>query len=248
MVRSWISNAILVAFLSVAIVALAAGVRTYLLARKAAVFMKDFRPYERIQPAASSVIIFAGDSTAVGTGSSDPAFSVAGRFGALFPDATIRNYGKNGMKLGDLAVTLADPAIGKADMLILQIGANDILRFTPLAAVKKNLELVLKEASAISPRVVILHGGNVGLAPFFPRPLGWIWSRRTRQVRDIYLKQAAAAGAIYVDLYRSRQDDPFLTDISKYYAPDLLHPSGEGYRIWFEEIQKTLSDHSKPER
>jgi lysophospholipase L1-like esterase len=38
---------------------------------------------------------------------------------------------------------------------------------------------------------------------------------------------------MFVDLYRDPAAEPFIREPRRYYCPDLLHPSGEGYAIWF---------------
>ena len=43
-------------------------------------------------------------------------------------------------------------------------------------------------------------------------------------------------GVAFVDLYRRSGGDLFATDPDRYYAEDGLHPSGEGYRLWFERL------------
>jgi lysophospholipase L1-like esterase len=55
-------------------------------------------------------------------------------------------------------------------------------------------------------------------------------------VRELFLDLSAAAGIHYVDLYRPPEQDPFISHPDRYYAPDGLHPSGEGYRLWYEQL------------
>lgn len=215
-------------------------IRTYLLIKKSEVLVAQTHKYERVVPQATSTFLFLGDSTAVGTGSVEPQDTVAGRFGKEFPSATIQNEGINGQKIHQLAMTLASRSPEQVDLLVIQIGANDIIRFTPLGDVRKDLDTVLEKSQRMSKKVVILHSGNVGAAPFFPYYLGWIWTWRTRVVRDIYLEETKKYGIPYVDLFEERKNDPFLTDTNKYYAPDGLHLTGDGYAEWFKKIQETL--------
>ncbi len=55
------------------------------------------------------------------------------------------------------------------------------------------------------------------------------------------MQVAAAHNVIYVDLYREAKDDLFLTDIKKYYAPDLLHLTEAGYGNWYEQIRSSMT-------
>ena len=197
------------------------------------------KPFERIVPNAAQTILILGDSTAVGTGAT-PETSIAGRLGTLYPAANVYNYGINGQKLAGLLAQMETIKITNAELVLLQIGANDITYFTPLPQVDAQLQKVLAKARMMSEKVVVFHSELVGDAPFFPPWLGWIWNIRTRAVRTIYIKDTQAAGAMYIDAIKSSIGPAFASDIKKYYAPDMFHPSGEGYKLWFEEIKKAL--------
>jgi lysophospholipase L1-like esterase len=198
-------------------------------------------PFERRLAGPAIDVLFVGDSTAVGTGASDNSLSVAGWLAADHPQAQVLNRGANGKRLAELARQL--PFGEKRwDLLVVQIGGNDILRFTPLAAMERDLDKVMAASKDMADTVAILHSGNVGLSPIFLWPLSWIYEERSRQVRALYLRKARQAGIRYVDLFTERHDDLFLKDTATYYSPDLLHPSGDGYRWWYQRLKETLAD------
>ena len=198
-------------------------------------------PFERNNPQARLKILVLGDSTGVGTGAPSNTESVAGWFGQDFPEAHIRNISVNGEKLSGLLKNFPTER-AYYDLVILQIGANDIVHLTSFKNIEKNIATAIDRAKLIGDHVVIMHSGDVGLAPIFSWPLGRLFTARTRVVRNIYMKMAKEKGALYVNLFQERKDDLFLTDIDKYYAADHFHPSGQGYRFWYEEIRKTLKD------
>ena len=181
-----------------------------------------------------------GDSTAVGTGARDNRQSIAGCFSRDFPAAHIDNISRNGKKIGELRRELAMLSYPHYDLLVIQIGANDILRFTSYKDIEKDLVFIIDRAKMMADMVVILHSGNVGLSPIFSWPFNQIFTVRSRAVRSIYLSQARKKGIFYVDLFKERDQDPFEKDRERYYAPDHLHPSGDGYRYWYERIRDTL--------
>lgn len=197
-------------------------------------------PFSRISPGAPMRILIAGDSSAVGVGASDPAFSTAGRFGALYPHAEIVNIGVNGLRLAGLDAKLDNLPAGTFDLVVLQIGANDITHRTPSDAVERDLRSVLAKAKKLSEKVLVLHTGDLGRAPIWPPLIGAYISANVRRIRDIYLRVVPLMGALYVDLYGARIDDIFATDLYRYYAEDLFHLSGDGYGVWFDEIKKVL--------
>ncbi len=183
-------------------------------------------------------ILVVGDSTAVGVGAntSIPAF-----FAEEFPDAKIVTRADSGNRLADVEDELeAIPDDARFDLVLIQAGANDIFWFTPLDSVRERLEAVLREANGIGDSVVVLHSGNIGLAPFFPVWLGWAVTERTKEVRRIYLEEADVFNATYVDLFTTRENDPFLENASRYYAADGLHLSADGYRFWYEKIRGAM--------
>ncbi len=197
------------------------------------------RPFSIQRVKAKQKILVIGDSTAAGTGAEDPSLSVAGRLAKRFPNATIVNRGKNGATTKHVLAELRT-VTEKFDLMLIQTGANDILRFTNVATLKQDIAELLEKAKTLSKSVVLLTAGNVGLSPSIPRILVWLYTSRTKQVRTIFMTVAKEKKVLYVDLFREKEDDLFLTNTKLYYAKDMLHPSSEGYRVWFEEIIKTL--------
>lgn len=184
-------------------------------------------------------ILVAGDSTAVGTGVKDSKESVAGLIGNDFPDAEVQNIGINGLRIAGLREEILK-IDQQFDLVVLQIGGNDILRFTSLDKLEKDLSLVIDHAKTVGEHVVILTSGNVGTAPFFPRPFDLIWTWRTRKVRELFKKVIAEKEVTYIDLFTERSEDPFLKDPEKFYAKDFLHPAGPGYALWYSKLTQTI--------
>lgn len=216
------------------------GVRFLLLLQKSKALVALAVPFEKSGDARMLPYLFVGDSTAVGVGSRRAEDTYAGYFGVDFPNRTIRNVSKSGRKTAELLPVLHQEPSQSADWVFLQTGGNDILYFTSNADVTRDIDEVLNEAKRIGKHTVLLTSGNVGLAPFFPRWMGGVWSRKTRHVRKIFQDAATKHGALYIDLYRERDEDLFLTDIERYYGSDLLHPSGDGYRHWYDETRKAI--------
>jgi len=200
----------------------------------------DMKPFIRHHPNARLKFLFMGDSTGVGTGAENNTQSVAGYFGQDFPDAQVDNDSYNGRKLDQLVAEFPAKTDLTYDLVVIQIGANDIMKFTPFRGIDRDITTVIGDAKRIGRHVVILHSGNVGLAPVFIWPFDWFMAERYRAVRRIYMKRALEYGVLYVDLFTERSNDLFLKDIPKYYCLDHLHPSGEGYKWWYERIRATL--------
>jgi lysophospholipase L1-like esterase len=198
------------------------------------------RPFDLQNPSAKLRILLVGDSTMVGIGALDSAQSTAGWFAQDLPKAHIDNFSVSGLRLKGLLKIFNPPPGEHYTLAVAQIGANDIIHFTPLASIREDLNLLIDRLKPIAGTVVIMHSGDVGLAPIFSWPASEILGWRSRQVRSIYMQTAKERGVLYVDLYADRSNDLFLKDIERYYGPDLFHPSGEGYQYWYHRICETL--------
>ncbi|MEQ8203084.1 MAG: GDSL-type esterase/lipase family protein [Smithellaceae bacterium] len=148
---------------------------------------------------------------------------------------------QHGAKVEDIFEQLKDFGTGEFDLVLLQVGGNDIIRFTDLERLKASITGVLKLAGDRGGDVIFMSTGNVGLAPVFFPPVSWIYSWRTRKVREIFLAVSHREKVEYIDLFKERDKDPFLRDSAKFYAADTLHPGSEGYRLWYEELKRQSS-------
>lgn len=192
----------------------------------------------RTVPAQSSpqpcrrTIIVAGDSTAFGVGAL-PAESTAGRLAAAFPHARVINVARSGARIGHVTDQLASAGIEYADLVLIHACANDVLEFRSLAKIERDFCLAIARAKAVSPNVVLMPGHNFSIAPFFLRPLSWLVMRHAVKVHALVKRLAGDLGVIFVDLFKDPNEDPFYKEPRRYYCADGLHPSAEGYGLWF---------------
>ncbi len=196
--------------------------------------VKEARPFSREE--GKIHILVVGDSTAVGVGSNAES-TVAGRLSRAL-DASVENYAVSGARTRDIGTQFALKQRTEYDMVLIHIGANDIIRFSALEKLRDDISLVLKDAKGVSDRVVLLTAGRVGDAPFFPRALGWLWNYRSSQVRSHFKASAEKYEIAYVDLYEAK--DPFSSNPTRFYAPDGLHLTDDGYEFWYEEVAKVI--------
>jgi len=190
----------------------------------------------RITPSEPALrLLVVGDSTAVGTGASSPAASLAGLLAARFPRLLIENRAQDGASFADVTTQLTGD--GQFDMVLVQAGGNDVIRLRDMDAVARDIERVTALARQRAPLVVLMPAGNVGNAPFFFTPLtGWM-TQRSRQLHAHARATAGRSGAVYVNLFEERENDPFAQrrDLN---AKDGLHPSDAGYRVWLDQLMQ----------
>lgn len=193
------------------------------------------QPWQNIKPQADFKVLFAGDSTMVGTGAESNRESTSGLYSLDFPASHLENHSQNGLKLKGLIKILESLQDKKFDLAIFQIGGNDIMYFTPLSTVNHDQQQVLQLAKKIAQKIIIFHSGDLGTARLFIWPFSWLMSKRTYQVRDIYLKNQDER-VTYIDVCQLNLNK----DLSHTYAIDNIHPNKEGYALWYQYIKSHL--------
>ncbi|CDS49669.1 hypothetical protein [Polaromonas sp. CG9_12] len=195
---------------------------------------RQSEPLQSAPAGATASLLIAGDSTGVGTGASSAASSVAGLIARDHPALRIVNRAQDGARFADIPRQLEGDE--RFDAVLVLGGGNDVIRMTGQETLAQDIARVAQRAAARAPLVVILPPGNVGNAPFFMAPLSWLMAKRSRTLHRLVGQAAANHGAIYVNLYKDRADDPFAQRPDELNARDGLHPSDAGYRLWYDAL------------
>lgn len=176
-----------------------------------------------------------GDSVAAGVGAPHPEQSIAGLLARDHPRASVINYANSGARTADVVTQIAS-ASGRADVLWLSVGGNDVLALTPLDRLEVDMRAVLTAARRRSALVVLTLPANFGLAPLFFWPLGTLISLRLRKVRARLASLCDEYDVRLVDFYRDAGDDLFSRSPQRYYAADGVHPSGKAYAWCYRQL------------
>ncbi len=199
-------------------------------------------PYEQTV-AGDKRILIVGDSTGYGTGVCDPRLSVAGLIGKNFTSYSISNDSSNGRTIaGGIEVLQKLAQDDHYELILLQIGANDILQKRDVEIVQRELSTLYKEAKKHSKNVVMLSNGNIGASYAFKGKEAETYTALSRIFRTLYMDTAKLHEVVYIDLFEEPQDDVFVQDPKKYTAFDGLHPSEEGYAVWYKKLQPVLRE------
>jgi len=189
-------------------------------------------------------VLVVGDSTAVGTGAADPTQSIAGRIGRDFPAALIENRAVNGALTAAVETQLEHADRDRYDAVLIQVGGNDALRFTPRAHIETAIRAALGEAKKRGDQVALISTGDLGDAPAIPWPLSYLFTARAAMIRDLFAQLAGELGCDYVDLWLpAGEPNPFTRDPGRYYARDGLHPAGPGYAAWYDTLREQVPLH-----
>lgn len=200
-------------------------------------------PFQLDDAARKETMLVLGDSTAYGVGAKYPQESTAGRVSSAL-GINVDNVSSSGAKVSGLRDQLLRAPGNKYQFALVQIGANDVMYFASLKESAETLDIFLTSLSSRASRIMFLTSGDIGKAPIWLFPLNYIYTMRTRAWRELLMPILAKHNVLFVDLYTL--PDPFLTDVRKYYAPDGLHLSGDGYAVWAGYIVDALHEKVEP--
>lgn len=192
-------------------------------------------PFQHAPTGARRSLLVVGDSTGAGTGASSPQTSVPGLIAADNPGLRIVNHARVGAKFRDLPQQLA--GTGDFDAVLIMAGGNDVLRLTGADALRADILAATQKAREHASTVILLPPGNVGNAPFFFAPWSWLMRSRAQSLHASVREVARETGAVYVNLYKDRENDPFAKEPKRFNAEDGLHPSDAGYRLWYGALK-----------
>jgi len=184
-------------------------------------------------------ILILGDSTAVGTGARDKKASLAGRFAHDFPESDIVNRGINGAITRDVIKQLDNVENETFDLVVISVGGNDIWHFSRLGKLRRDLEQILKKAKQMSnQRVILLLYNNIGDAPAFSFLTRGLLRRRGKKVHEVFQQASTEEGVPCIELFATKKENPFMDPHKQktLFAADGIHPSGEGYRYWYNRM------------
>ena len=195
---------------------------------------RQSEPYQATPAGATASLLVVGDSTAVGTGASTSSDSVAGLIAREHPRLKIVNRARDGAKFSDIVAQLGGDE--RFDAILVLGGGNDVIRFTGDALLEQDIARAAEIARTRARLVVFMPSGNVGSAPFFFAPWSWLMTKRSRTLHQFVRQAAADNGALYVNLFKEKADDPFAQRPDELNARDGLHPSDAGYRLWYDAL------------
>jgi lysophospholipase L1-like esterase len=196
-------------------------------------------PFERVSDDTSISLLVLGDSTAVGVGAGSPEESVPGRVAAYIGATYVENHAVSGSLVNDVPPQVTKAALPQYRMILLQIGANDIVRFHDADKTATQLGSVL-ESLPPADSVIVISAGDVGTARIFSPPLRPLHTRVNQQYHAAFANAAQARGVTYIDLSQGPGAELFEKEPHRYFARDRFHLSSDGYGLWFDAIKEVL--------
>ncbi len=185
-------------------------------------------------------LLVLGDSTAVGVGADAPQDTVPGLLAQKIGATYVENRAVSGARLKDIPGQIAASSVSSFDTALLMVGGNDIIRFAGSDRTADELSHALDALQEKGGRVYVMSAGNVGSATLFPWFIRPFHTSLNLRYHDVFARVAAAHGATYVNLYSPPEEDPFVKQPETYLAKDGLHPSSEGYALWFSRLLEVV--------
>lgn len=189
-------------------------------------------------------LVVLGDSTAAGVGVTRTEETVgaalARRLGQHGSRVRLAGVAIGGSGTGDLGPQVSRALLGRPDVAVLLVGADDATRGTPLAAVRQNLGDAVDRLRAAGVRVVVGTCPDLGAVRAFAQPLRTVVAWRGRRVAATSAATTAAAGGVPVDL--ARATGPVFRADPGTFSEDRFHPSADGYRLLAEALLPAVAD------
>lgn len=183
-------------------------------------------------------LLLVGDSLIVGIGVSDPKFSLAGRLSETYKDTRIDNLGACGAQVKHLMTTYSAINGNTYDVIVVQIGGNDVIHLKPIDQLRADLSAALKYYQRHSQHIILMSYGNVGQTGRFWWPLRRMYSVYSLAMRDTFAQVAIELKIEFID-FLAPTFDPTVQP-RRYLSADGLHPNDEGYKRYFEALRSRL--------
>lgn len=229
---------IVVGVLLVSALILFIQVRYYLHVSKT--IIKTTLPFTKETNVPTKTLLVLGDSTAYGVGASKPEDSLPGLVSGHIGATYVENYSFSGAKIEDLEQQMQQIKRNQYDVILLQIGANNIVARDKAEDSEKKLEEKLLELTKLSKQTVFLTAGNVGGAPAIPFLFRSYYRNLTLSYHEKFQALGDRIGVTYINLYEKPEDDPFILHPEIYFAQDMFHPSSKGYEVWFSKVKEYI--------
>ena len=200
----------------------------------------DTAAFSHAEPTPARRFLVVGDSTGVGIGSFDSRSTVAGRLAAAFPGTVIVNHARDSARSFDIPAQI-EASSGRFDLILIFVGGNDAIRLSSYQAMLLAAEHTLDVASSRSDHVAVVPPADLGAAPVWVWPLDTLFSQRAETIRRAWQYAMRERTHVHlVDLRMPRDRDPFRLAPRRYYSRDGIHPSADGYALWFAQITRQV--------
>ncbi|MEO8432095.1 MAG: SGNH/GDSL hydrolase family protein [Acidobacteriota bacterium] len=187
--------------------------------------------------------LILGDSTAAGVGADYEQGVVrsTARHLAERHRVEVVNLAVSGARFRDVLEDQLPRAGGrKADLVLLDVGANDVTHLTSSRSVRRDLEEILRSllTANCDARIVVTGAPDMGSPPRIPFFLRGIAAARARRI-NVLARRAVADHELTFAPIAERTGAAFRRDRTLF-AADRFHPNARGYALWTAVLDEAL--------
>jgi len=224
--------------ISCAILFLFIQVRYYIHISKG--LIKDTVKFSNESTNTEQSLLVLGDSTAYGVGATRTEDSLPALVSFHTKATYAENHSFSGAKIEDISSQIQHIKKDNYDLILIQIGANNILARESVDEESAKLEKEMIKLKKLSKKIIFLSAGNLGGAPAIPFLFHPYYRNLTLRYHKEFQALGDRLGVTYVNLYEDPSVDPFILHPQIYFAKDKFHPSSNGYKYWFSKVEKYL--------
>lgn len=185
-----------------------------------------------------------GDSAIEGIGASVPANSVSYlvylKIKRKIKSAVFHNFGIGGARVFDLHKKLDHVIALSPTLILLSVGANDIIRFTHSKDFRNHYNHLIKRLSQETTAKLIIHTiPDLTLLPKVPGIIKPYLKYKILQSNYVIRKYARITKSVLIDLYRESKS---LNKVKGIIAKDGLHPSDIGHSLWADLVLAKIEE------
>jgi lysophospholipase L1-like esterase len=184
-----------------------------------------------------------GDSTTVAVGGTYErgiARQTARHLGASH-QVVMKNVGVSGARVHDVLVEQL-PRVGSfvPDVVLLDVGANDVVHLTRAAPLERDLEAILQDLLSRnrSVKIVVTGSADMSSPPRIPRLLRGLSGHRTRVLNRVFERAVARHHLTFAPI--ARETGPVFKRDRSLFDVDRFHPNDRGYELWIAVINAAL--------
>lgn len=188
--------------------------------------------------------VVMGDSTAAGQGGDYERGIAVATATTLARDrrVSMTNLAVSGARTNDVlrdqlaAAERLHPAV-----VLISLGANDVIHLTLLRSVRRDLLQIVRGLKSGNPSVAIVVTGSpdMGAPPRIPWLFRPIASCRTREINRVFTAVAADEGLTFAPI--ALETGPLFRRDHSLFFTDRFHPNDRGYATWIPILNRALA-------
>jgi len=184
-----------------------------------------------------------GDSTTVAEGGSYDRGIVleTARHLARGRSVEVINVGVTGARMADVRREQLPRASGlRADLVLIDAGANDITHLTPSASIERDLVAIIETLldENCKTRIVVTGSPDMGAPPRIPFLLRGLAGFRSRRLNVMAQRTVTRYNLTFAPI--ADRTGPLFRSDRTLFAADRFHPNDRGYATWIPVLNEAL--------